>query len=386
MDMREACRIFAGHRGGAAAMVSSGQTPTMWEVAHEDPTLYFTGMSYRAAGALGLALTRPDLKVVAIEGDGSMLMGLANLPTIGRYAPTNLVVLVMDNRTYLGSFKGHLDSASVTTDFAAVAAATNFRLTITAETSEELDLAIGQAMAESGPSMVVARVDKTRVLDAAKQRTRPDRTEFTIAFQRWLADHPGPKDVPLPSAPVDRSAETRGGDAQQFGRTAGGHIYRALKAAGIDFIVYLPDGELYSVIEEAEADPEMAAVCCNREDEGIAIAGGAAAAGRRVAVVMEGTGIGFSGLILAHEILNRVPMVILSSHSKEMGIRLPHNDVAAMVNEPVLDALGIHKVVLRHLADAELYIAESQRSAEVLKQPVAIVIPPHVMAEAALSG
>ena len=170
MDMREACQIFAGHRGGAAAMVSSGQTPTMWEVAHEDPTLYFTGMSYSAAGALGLALTRPDLKVVAIEGDGSMLMGLANLPTIGRYAPTNLVVLVMDNRTYLGSFKGHLDSASVTTDFAAVAAATNFRLTITAETPEELDLAIAQAMAESGPSMVVARVDKTRVLDAAKQR------------------------------------------------------------------------------------------------------------------------------------------------------------------------------------------------------------------------
>ena len=47
----------------------------------------------------------------------------------------------------------------------------------------------------------------------------------------------------------------------------------------------------------------------------------------------------------------------------------------------VLDALGIHKVVLRHLADAELYIRESQRSAEVLKQPVAVVIPPHVMAE-----
>ncbi len=381
MDMREACQIFAGHRGGAAAMVSSGQTPTMWEVAHEDPTLYFTGMSYSAAGALGLALTRPDLKVVAIEGDGSMLMGLANLPTIGRYAPANLVVLVMDNRTYLGSFKGHLDSASVTTDFAGVAAATNFRLTLTAESPEDLDLALGQAMTEVGPSMVVARVDKTRVLDAAKQRTRPDRTEFTIAFQRWLSDHPGPTDVPLPSPPVEAPS-----DAQQFGRTAGSHIYRALKAAGIDFIVYLPDGELYSVIEEAEADPEMATVCCNREDEGIAIAGGAAAAGRRVAVVMEGTGIGFSGLILAHEILNRVPMVILSSHSHEMGIRLPHNDVAAMVNEPVLDALGIHKVVLRHLADAELYIRESQRSAEVLKQPVAVVIPPHVMAEAAPGG
>ena len=378
MEMREALGIFASHRGDAAAMVSSGQTPTMWEIAHQDPTLYFTGMSYSAAGALGLALARPDLKVVAVEGDGSMLMGLANLPTIGRYAPGNLMVLVMDNRTYLGSFKGHLDSASVSTDFAAVATATSFRLALTVDGPEELDLAIGQAMAERGPSMVVAQVDRTRVLDAAKQRTRPDRTEFTIAFQRWMADHPGPEDVPLPSAPVGPPT-----DDAQFGRTAGSHIYRALKAAGIDFIVYLPDGELYAVIEEAEADPEMAAVCCNREDEGIAIAGGAALAGRKAAVIMEGTGIGFSGLILAHEILNRVPMVILSSHSHEMGIRLPHNDVAAMVNEPVLDALGIHKVVLRHLADAELYIGESQRAAQVLKQPVAVVIPPHVMAEQA---
>ena len=53
-----------------------------------------------------------------------------------------------------------------------------------------------------------------------------------------------------------------------------------------------------------------------------------------------------------------------------------------MVNEPILRALNIHTVVLRHLEDAELYITESQRSARVLRQPAAVVIPPHVMAEA----
>ena len=377
MDMREALGIFAGHRGDAVAFVSSGQTPTMWEVAHLDQTIYFTGMSYSAPGALGMALARPDLKVVAVEGDGSMLMGLAGLATIGRYAPKNLVVLVMDNRTYLGSFSGYLDSASVSTDMTAVARATGFQFTATAETEEELDLAMAQAMAEDGPSMVVARVDKTRVLDAAKQRTRPDRTDFASTFHHYLADHPPRSKMPLPSPAVDPPL-----NSDRFGRYAGSQIYAALKDAGIDFVVYLPDGELYPIIEEAESDRDMPCVCCTREDEGISIAAGAAHAGRSPAILMEGTGIGFSGLVLAHEVLSRVPLLILASHSQEMGIRLPHNDVATMVNEPILKAMGLHTVVLRHLSDAELYLRESQRSARVLKQPVAVVIPPHVMAEA----
>jgi thiamine pyrophosphate-dependent acetolactate synthase large subunit-like protein len=377
MEMREALRVFAGNRDGAVAMVSSGQTPTMWEVGHEQQTMYFTGMSYSAAGALGFAMSRPDLKTVAVEGDGAMLMGMANLATIGRYAPKNLTVLVMNNQTYLGSFQGYLDSATVTTDLPAVARATGFTYAETASTPEDLDLAIKQAMATDGPTMVVANVDQTRVLDAEMQATRPDRTDFAMEFDRWVHDHPlAAAHAPVPSVPTQ--ARHTG---NRFGKAAGPRIYAALKKAGIDFIVYLPDGELYPVLEEAEYDPEMMTVACNREDEGIAIAGGAVHAGRKAAILMEGTGVGFSGLIIAHEILSRVPMLIVSSHSQEMGIRLPHNDIATMVNEPILRALNIHTVVLRHLADAELYITESQRSARVLRQPAAVVIPPHVMAE-----
>ena len=377
MEMREALRVFADNRDGAVAMVSSGQTPTMWEVGHIPQTMYFTGMSYSAAGALGFAMMRPDLQVVAVEGDGAMLMGMANLATIGRYAPKNLTVLVMNNQTYLGSFKGYLDSATVTTDLPAVAMATGFTYAETADNPEDLELAIKQAMSTEGPTMVVANVDKSRVLDAAKQATRPDRTDFAMEFDRWVHDNPLPADQ-APQIAVPSQARQQG---ERFGKGAGTIIYQAIKDAGIDFIVYLPDGELYPIIEEAEFDPDMMTVCCNREDEGIAIAGGAAHAGLKPAILMEGTGIGFSGLIIAHEILSRVPLLIISSHSQEMGIRLPHNDIATMVNEPILRSLNIHTVVLRHLDDATLYIAESQRSARVLRAPAAVIIPPHVMAE-----
>ena len=377
MEMREALRVFANIRGSAVAMVSSGQTPTMWEVGHIPQTMYFTGMSYSAAGALGFAMMRPDLQVVAVEGDGAMLMGMANLATIGRYAPKNLTLLVMNNQTYLGSFKGYLDSATVSTDLPGVALATGFTYAETADNPEDLDLVIKYAMATDGPTMVVANVDKSRVLDPDKQSTRPDRTDFAMEFDRWVHEHPL-ANTNRPNIALPSQAREKG---ERFGKSAGSRIYQAIKDAGIDFIVYLPDGELYPIIEEAEFDPEMVAVCCNREDEGIAIAGGAAHAGRKPAILMEGTGIGFSGLIIAHEILSRVPMLIIYSHPQEMGIRLPHNDIATMVNEPLLRALNIHTVVLRHLDDADLYISESQRSARVLRAPVAVIIPPHVMAE-----
>ena len=113
----------------------------------------------------------------------------------------------------------------------------------------------------------------------------------------------------------------------------------------------------------------------------MAIASGATYGGRSPVIVMEGTGVGLSGLILAASIVRRIPLLIISSHSESLGIRAPHNDIACMVNEPILRALNIHYAVLTHLRDASLIIRESQRSARVLKNPVAVVVPPYVMDE-----
>jgi thiamine pyrophosphate-dependent acetolactate synthase large subunit-like protein len=49
---------------------------------------------------LGLALAQPKLKVAVITGDGEMLMGLGSLATIGVQKPSNLAVVVFDNRHY----------------------------------------------------------------------------------------------------------------------------------------------------------------------------------------------------------------------------------------------------------------------------------------------
>jgi phosphonopyruvate decarboxylase len=47
--------------------------------------------------ALGLALARPDLRVLALDGDGAALMRLGAFATAGVYGPGNLWHLLLDN-------------------------------------------------------------------------------------------------------------------------------------------------------------------------------------------------------------------------------------------------------------------------------------------------
>ncbi len=58
------------------------------------------GMGHAGDFGLGLALARPERKTIVLKGDGGLLMCLGSLVTMGRYAPGNLLVLLMENRCY----------------------------------------------------------------------------------------------------------------------------------------------------------------------------------------------------------------------------------------------------------------------------------------------
>lgn len=57
-------------------------------------------MGLASSHALGLALARPDKRVVVLDGDGSLLMNIGTLVTIAEAAPRNLTHLVIQNGTY----------------------------------------------------------------------------------------------------------------------------------------------------------------------------------------------------------------------------------------------------------------------------------------------
>jgi thiamine pyrophosphate-dependent acetolactate synthase large subunit-like protein len=70
--------------------------------AGDRPQNFYTwgSMGLASSIGLGLALARPELRVIVLDGDGSLLMNLGSLATIGLFRPANLVVVVMDNEEY----------------------------------------------------------------------------------------------------------------------------------------------------------------------------------------------------------------------------------------------------------------------------------------------
>ena len=76
-------------------------TYDMASLGEKDQDFYLWGaMGGAAMIGLGLALAKPNVKVAVITGDGEMLMGMGSLATIGVQRPTNLAVIVFDNRRY----------------------------------------------------------------------------------------------------------------------------------------------------------------------------------------------------------------------------------------------------------------------------------------------
>ena len=75
-------------------------------------TIYNMDMPYATPMALGVALGWPEKKVVSIEGDGSLLAGPGVLTSIARYKPQNLIVIVLDNESYLTTGSGRSPTAT----------------------------------------------------------------------------------------------------------------------------------------------------------------------------------------------------------------------------------------------------------------------------------
>jgi sulfopyruvate decarboxylase subunit beta len=114
--------------GAVAAEVQSiGHRPNFFYLQH--------AMGLASSLGLGIALTRPELRVVVFDGDGSLLMNLGGLTTLARYRPRNLVHVVFDNESLL-SVGGFPTATSTGSDLAAIAKAAGVPH---AETVRELD-------------------------------------------------------------------------------------------------------------------------------------------------------------------------------------------------------------------------------------------------------
>jgi sulfopyruvate decarboxylase subunit beta len=111
--------------------------------------------------ALGMALGLPHRKIIALDGDGSLLMNLCSLPTIARMHPSNLLHIVFDNEVYEAS--GSKKTATATgTDLVEVARAAGIKNSGWANNLSEFGQAISVGMRMNELTFIGAKVTTER--------------------------------------------------------------------------------------------------------------------------------------------------------------------------------------------------------------------------------
>jgi sulfopyruvate decarboxylase subunit beta len=180
----DALRAIYDRIGDCAVVTIMGAVAAeLQSLGHRDNTFYLQhAMGLASSVGLGIALSRPDVPVVVFDGDGSVLMNLGGLTTLGRYRPANLVHVVFDNESLL-SVGGFPTATGAGTNLAAVAAAAGVPRTAEVTTRDAFVGAFDAARAAGVLTTIVAKVDAT---GPAAFVTDLGLLENRFQFQRYL--------------------------------------------------------------------------------------------------------------------------------------------------------------------------------------------------------
>lgn len=129
-----------------------------WKMAApREGNLYTMGMGLVTPVVLGLALSLPHRGVIALDGDGGILLNLGVLATVANSAPPNLVSIVFDNESY-ASTGGLPTATSGRTNLVEIAKGAGISNAVGVSTVEEFAAAATDALAGNGPWVIVAKV------------------------------------------------------------------------------------------------------------------------------------------------------------------------------------------------------------------------------------
>jgi thiamine pyrophosphate-dependent acetolactate synthase large subunit-like protein len=152
-------RLVARLKSDEAVIGGIGNTNfDLWSAGRRPQNFYMLGsMGLAFPIALGVAVAQPKRRVIALEGDGSLLMQLGCLTTIAATAPKNLTLVVMDNGIYQIT-GGQPTPAAASTDLVAVARGCGLG-SAWASDEEDFERLVDSALSAAKPHLIAARID-----------------------------------------------------------------------------------------------------------------------------------------------------------------------------------------------------------------------------------
>jgi phosphonopyruvate decarboxylase len=146
-------------RGNALVVPGLG-SPT-WDISAsgDSPDYLYSwgGMGLAVATALGIALARPDRRVLAITGDGEMMMGIGSLGVVADQAPANLGILVLDNE-HFGETGRQNGLTGTRTDLCKVAEGFGIGKTMLVTEDAQVGALADLMFKQPGPTFAVAKI------------------------------------------------------------------------------------------------------------------------------------------------------------------------------------------------------------------------------------
>jgi thiamine pyrophosphate-dependent acetolactate synthase large subunit-like protein len=159
MKHRDALEVLVAHRERRIVLSTMGSVAIWHELS--DTPLDFpyipSAMGQGAAVGLGLALARPERGVIALCGDGSMLMNLGVLVTIANH-PANLFLIIIDNGLYEVT-GGQPTAGAGHTDWPGLARAAGIGRVYSFDQLDKWRRDAPQALAGKGPAVIHLKIE-----------------------------------------------------------------------------------------------------------------------------------------------------------------------------------------------------------------------------------
>ncbi|SCU86382.1 Thiamine pyrophosphate enzyme, C-terminal TPP binding domain-containing protein 11 [Cupriavidus necator] len=197
MRIAQACQLIAQARGERVIVSTMGAMHTLDALGVSERRLSSVPLMGGAASlGLGLALARPDVGVVVVDGDASLLMQLGGLVTVAEARPQRFLHIVIENGVQFGGASNLPTPGAGKVNYAALAQAAGYAGAMIFDQAEAFAGALPELLEKNGPMLVALKIEPepSRFGPAQPQPEMPDRQfarmgQEAQALGIWYASH-----------------------------------------------------------------------------------------------------------------------------------------------------------------------------------------------------